>query len=347
MVSFEGRNMLVTGGSGFIGSELCRQLARKSANVVVYDNLSSGVYDFIKDLVDAGKIKFVRGDVLDSGLLDKTMKENDIDIIAHLSANADISKGTANTFLYLEQGAIGTNPAQPQERDVKDVRIVDYLRRNCLRKAHQGGLRPASSDLALRGLQAGLRGPHNVVLAPFQDALQHIPVREHSRGELHARRHLRLHSQAQERSSANSKFWVMEDRGNPTWTSLTASPRCSTCARSQKGPEPLQPGYRQSDRGPGNSKIGNRQGCKGRKDNLYRGRPRLAWRRRGQLPFQRKAEGPGFHAEVQDVKRGRGQRDRCVRGRRPEIHLCGALKKTISDFTIFIWNSRSGSSFLD
>lgn len=75
--------VLVTGGAGFIGSHVARHVAALGHSVVVLDDLSGG-YD---DNVPAG-VRFVRGSVLDQGLLDTLFNENKFEAIFHLAAYA-------------------------------------------------------------------------------------------------------------------------------------------------------------------------------------------------------------------------------------------------------------------
>ena len=62
-------NILITGGAGYIGTELCYALAaNESVNkIVLYDNLSRGNYNlFLDEPLASNKIQFVHGDILDS-----------------------------------------------------------------------------------------------------------------------------------------------------------------------------------------------------------------------------------------------------------------------------------------
>ena len=45
----KGKTIFVTGGAGFLGSEVVRQISASGGNVIVYDNLSSGKKKFIQD----------------------------------------------------------------------------------------------------------------------------------------------------------------------------------------------------------------------------------------------------------------------------------------------------------
>lgn len=78
----------ITGGAGCIGSELAARLLKEGNEVVVYDNLSSGKIEHIKDFMDNKKFKFVEGDILDMNFLTKSMKG--CDFVFHLAANSFI-----------------------------------------------------------------------------------------------------------------------------------------------------------------------------------------------------------------------------------------------------------------
>ena len=55
------KTFLVTGGTGFIGSNICKLLVRKNYNVKIFDNNSRGSTQKIKDFKK--KIKFIKGDI--------------------------------------------------------------------------------------------------------------------------------------------------------------------------------------------------------------------------------------------------------------------------------------------
>jgi UDP-glucose 4-epimerase len=78
--SIENFRVLVTGGAGFIGSNLVDRLLRLGAQVLVLDDLSSGMR---ANLPRAGPMKFVRGDVRNPKLMRKLSKE--VQIIFHLA----------------------------------------------------------------------------------------------------------------------------------------------------------------------------------------------------------------------------------------------------------------------
>ena len=74
---------IVTGGAGFMGSHIARDLLKLGYKVVVLDDLSGG---FVDNLPKG--IKFIKGSVTDKELVDKIFKENHIDYVFHLAAYA-------------------------------------------------------------------------------------------------------------------------------------------------------------------------------------------------------------------------------------------------------------------
>jgi dTDP-glucose 4,6-dehydratase len=98
-------NVMVTGGAGFIGSELVRELLRKRANVVVYDNFSSGDVSNLKEIEDS--IKIVEGDILDTKF-EKVLDENNIELVFHLAAEPFIPYCYYRPRRFFEVNANGT-----------------------------------------------------------------------------------------------------------------------------------------------------------------------------------------------------------------------------------------------
>ena len=79
---FKNKNILVTGGAGFIGSELCKQLSNKCNKLIIVDNLINGKIDNIKSIIDKNVI-FKKIDIRDYENLSSIL--NDVDIIFHLA----------------------------------------------------------------------------------------------------------------------------------------------------------------------------------------------------------------------------------------------------------------------
>lgn len=95
----------ITGGAGFIGSHLVDRLIG-SGKVTVYDNLSSGLKEFIQHHLSKNSFHFIQADLLDFDTFNKAIANHDI--VLHLAANPDVRAGIANTNLDLQQGTLAT-----------------------------------------------------------------------------------------------------------------------------------------------------------------------------------------------------------------------------------------------
>lgn len=87
------KNILVTGGAGFIGSHLVDYLVTEKNNVTVIDNLSSGRLDNLSTLMSS--IRFFEIDLL-SEQINSILKESHFDFIFHLAANAYVPPSVEN-----------------------------------------------------------------------------------------------------------------------------------------------------------------------------------------------------------------------------------------------------------
>lgn len=97
---------LITGGAGFIGSNLADRLLAEGHRVVVYDNFSTGQREFVKAALGQPGFRLVEGDVLDTTALSAAMQG--VDFVFHLAANADIRGGLDHPRRDLEQNTIAT-----------------------------------------------------------------------------------------------------------------------------------------------------------------------------------------------------------------------------------------------
>jgi len=96
----------VTGGAGFIGSNLVDRLVAEGFQVTVYDNLSTGFRRFLEPALATGRARLVEDDLLNLDRLAAEMPGHDI--VFHLAANADVRFGILNPRRDLEQNTIGT-----------------------------------------------------------------------------------------------------------------------------------------------------------------------------------------------------------------------------------------------
>ncbi|MGI9343247.1 MAG: UDP-glucose 4-epimerase GalE [Gammaproteobacteria bacterium] len=90
----ENGKILVTGGAGYIGSHVVRQLGNAGENVITLDNLSTG----FEAAVTSGDL--VIGDTGDAALLDKLFKNHDIDTVMHFAAHTIVPESVADPLKY-------------------------------------------------------------------------------------------------------------------------------------------------------------------------------------------------------------------------------------------------------
>jgi UDP-glucose 4-epimerase len=97
----------VTGGAGFIGSNIVeRLLANPDNSVTVFDNLSTGRREFLADHENNERFKFVEGDLIDLDKVNEAIAGHDF--VFHIAANADIRLGTGKTDTDLKNGIRAT-----------------------------------------------------------------------------------------------------------------------------------------------------------------------------------------------------------------------------------------------
>jgi UDP-glucose 4-epimerase len=110
----------ITGGAGFIGSNLADRLLARGDEVVAYDNFSTGYREFLKDALSNPRFRLVEGDLLDGAALTAAMHGSDF--VFHLAANADVRFGTEHPEKDLQQNTIVT------------FRVLEAMRANGIKR---------------------------------------------------------------------------------------------------------------------------------------------------------------------------------------------------------------------
>ena len=111
LASRKPRQLLVTGGAGFIGSNFVRHWCEqyRSDRVVVLDALTyAGNRQNLADLEGRANLRFVQGDICDRPLVDSLLQEEAIDIVAHLAAESHVDRSILEPDAFIRTNVLGT-----------------------------------------------------------------------------------------------------------------------------------------------------------------------------------------------------------------------------------------------
>ena len=101
------KNILVTGGAGFIGRWLVKSLLEDGNKVLAFDNLSNGSLYNIEEFKGNNNFRFIEGDIQDEDSLDKVFEEN-FDIVYHLAASINVQESIDNPRKIFYNDTVGT-----------------------------------------------------------------------------------------------------------------------------------------------------------------------------------------------------------------------------------------------
>ena len=105
------KNILVTGGAGFIGSNFIRYMLNKYKDykIVNLDLLTyAGNIKSLYDIKDNPNYLFVKGDIVDNKLVDEIVLENKIDVIINFAAESHVDKSITNPDIFIKTNVLGT-----------------------------------------------------------------------------------------------------------------------------------------------------------------------------------------------------------------------------------------------
>jgi UDP-glucose 4-epimerase len=112
----------VTGGAGFVGSNLVDRLLAEGHEVTAYDNLSTGRREFLAEALAHPRFRLVEADTLDLSRLAGSVSGHEV--VFHLAANADVRFGTEHPRKDLEQNTLATFNVLEAMRDAGVRRIA-------------------------------------------------------------------------------------------------------------------------------------------------------------------------------------------------------------------------------
>ena len=107
------RNLMVTGGAGFIGSNFARYMLEKypDYHIVVYDKLTyAGNLDNLKDVTArfAARYAFVQGDICDAAVVRETIRVHDVDTIVNFAAETHVDRSIMDPDAFIQTDVYGT-----------------------------------------------------------------------------------------------------------------------------------------------------------------------------------------------------------------------------------------------
>jgi len=105
------KNILVTGGAGFIGSNFVRYMLNKHQDykIVNLDLLTyAGNIKSLDDVKDNPNYLFVKGDIADNKLVDKIVSNNKIDVIINFAAESHVDRSITNPDIFVKTNVLGT-----------------------------------------------------------------------------------------------------------------------------------------------------------------------------------------------------------------------------------------------
>lgn len=105
------KNILVTGGAGFIGSHVVRLFVNKYPNyqIVNLDSLTyAGNLENLSDVENSSNYKFIKGDICDEQLVNKVFQDEEITDIIHLAAESHVDRSITDPLSFVRTNVFGT-----------------------------------------------------------------------------------------------------------------------------------------------------------------------------------------------------------------------------------------------
>ena len=105
------KNVLITGGAGFIGSHVVRRFLNehKDYNIVNLDKLTyAGNLENLKDVESASNYTFIKGDILDTQLIESIFDNHQITGVIHLAAESHVDRSISDPMAFVQTNVLGT-----------------------------------------------------------------------------------------------------------------------------------------------------------------------------------------------------------------------------------------------
>jgi dTDP-glucose 4,6-dehydratase len=106
------KNLMVTGGAGFIGCNFVRYFLRTEPNarIINLDALTyAGSLNNLADLADDARHHFVHGDICDRALVDRLLREHQVDTVVHFAAESHVDRSITDPGAFIQTNIVGTH----------------------------------------------------------------------------------------------------------------------------------------------------------------------------------------------------------------------------------------------
>ena len=113
------KKILITGGAGFIGSNMANLLSENN-EITVLDDFSGGTLKNLDESKVGKSIKVIRGDITKRDFFFKL--EKDFDLVVHLAANSDVRSGSDDPEIDMQTNVIGTH------------NVLEFIRRSDIKQ---------------------------------------------------------------------------------------------------------------------------------------------------------------------------------------------------------------------
>ncbi|SLN34641.1 UDP-N-acetyl-alpha-D-glucosamine C6 dehydratase [Roseovarius albus] len=188
--TFEGRNVLVTGAGGSIGSELCRQIIRcNPKHLILLDHselLLFKIHNELRDKAPDLRITAVLGSVTDKPLINEVIGENDINIVLHAAAYKHVPMVEDNALQGMQNNVIGTKVVADAAKQYDVDRFILVSTDKAVRPSSAMGASKRLAELVIQDLATrsnhtrfsmvrfgNVLGSSGSVIPLFQDQIAH------------------------------------------------------------------------------------------------------------------------------------------------------------------------------
>ena len=111
MKKYAQKDILITGGAGFIGSHVVRRFVQtyKEYHIHNLDALTyAGNLENLRDIETSENYSFVKGDISDAGFINQLFQENRFDGVIHLAAESHVDRSITEPLSFVKTNVLGT-----------------------------------------------------------------------------------------------------------------------------------------------------------------------------------------------------------------------------------------------